>query len=57
MLRTLVSSQPQCAETRYLEDLTIQPLPNNGLHRGASLAALFRLSGVMLHVIYIYKVL
>jgi hypothetical protein len=54
MFRTVVSSHSQSAETRKLEDVITKPLPNNGRHHVSSLTALFRLSGVMSHVTYMF---
>jgi hypothetical protein len=53
-LRIVVSSQSQREETRELEYLISEPLPSNGLLYGPSLTALFRLSGVMSHLIYMF---
>jgi hypothetical protein len=50
MLRTLVSSQSQRAETQELEDIITEPQPSNGCLHVASLIALFQLSGAMSHI-------
>lgn len=57
LLRIMVGRQLQHAEIRELEDPSTKPLPSNGHLHGASLAALFWPSGVMLHVTCGYMVL
>lgn len=46
----MLSGDSQCAETRELEHLITESLPNNTLLQDASLTALFQLSGLMSHV-------
>jgi hypothetical protein len=54
LLRTVVSSQAQHAETWQLEHLITKPLPINVLLHSTFLTSLFQLSGVMSRV---YKIL
>jgi hypothetical protein len=49
-LRTVVSSQSQCSETRELKGLIKEPFSINGCIHDASLTTLFQPSGIMSHV-------